>query len=421
MINEVLYMYKWNFPIICLVSLIGLTSCGCSSSTTTSSSEEYVNKYLTLEGNVFNVAEGNLSGIEVQFGETKVNTDENGYYKFSVLEDQLENEQTLTVNQEGYEQFEQVVSLTEDTSVDIELIRTRAYIGTLSDDSFSLYMTRSSKGLNIIATTSNEDWFKRSNDSIQIYFSTKVINSQLNVDNYVLTHTSYGHVYIHDRADEWHSFDLNDISYTSYVEEEQLNIEYVIPYTKFGLIPSDVIGLSMTRSVNDNVTGTLIANVDNYLTIPEYPPFYVRIDAVNNIFLNEYNCHIEDNPTLAYDKEELIKNKTIRFALPGVAHKNADDIYVEVIKSNSSIIFDMVGFGSLEDNEQIKIVLHTSLIDGKAWALQASDVSILASKTSASMLTNQTFLWDYYNVSQGKTLINSPQYSKNEKGYFDLY
>jgi len=365
---------------------------------------------------------GAVSNVSVSLGDATTTTDEKGKYALMYTTDeQLANSiPSLIFTKDGYESVETDMAgkLGKDcvnAVVSAKLIRTPVLVGKTKDGRFTLSATRSERGLHVIVDCLDSEWYDNPSNVYVVYFSTKD-NQFLNENSYVLKHLASGHMYLHDRGSRHRSYDTTDIKVTISEKDGAKRVEYVIPTSKFGLEQDEVIGLSMTTTEN-STAGTLISAVDQSVVVCQMPTSYVRVDSCNRVFASEYNVVPEEAPVLPYDKSELIKDKPIRFALKGVAHKDADDIWLGVKKTTGSFVFDMVGFGDWTENELIRITLHTSKTDGRAWALQQTDLVILCDKNTARFKTGIVSSFDFITTSAGMPLLNQPEFAQYD-GYF---
>lgn len=200
-------------------------------------------------------------------------------------------------------------------------------------------------------------------------------------------------------------------------------VDLVVPYSVLGAQSDDIFGISCGLwSENDTDWAPMYSLDSNVISSVEVLSQYVRCDKDNLFFESPINDYKENIPQPEYSKEELIVGYPFGVADPvNVFDENADEIYLKVNKNAASFTFDMIGFGTLESNEYLKLIIHTSDVDGNGWNLQASDVTFLISSTKAAYKTEQTFFWDYVNFSEGETnAMNTPVYSVDESGYFRL-
>jgi len=374
----------------------------------------------TVRGCVKNAVDGALSGVTVKDGTATATTDADGWFALAVVKSTADTEpHVLTVQSSGfltktYSLDDLLTAPTVDLG-EIELVRAPIIAGTLADNSFSLFTTRSSQGLHLIAQTQNLFWRNNPENLFRIMISTKD-DPVLSANTYVLEQKASGHTCLQDRGDKVRSFEVGDIVITRKMEQNTLSYEYIISFDKFGLSADEVVGLAMTTTLN-SLSGAMKSAADGSQIIPNLTTSFVRVGGDNVPFANEYNCPVSENPTLTYDKAALIADKTVRFALPGVANKKADDIWVKVVPTTSSFRFEMVGFGAWAADELVRIVIHTGGTDGTAWGLLATDASVLCSKTSAVVKTNIASMHDHNSVTDGTALSVTPSFEQ-KNGYF---
>ena len=214
---------------------------------------------------------------------------------------------------------------------------------------------------------------------------------------------------------------LSDIS-VSVKENNVTVVDVVIKNEVLGIDGQSIFGLTcgLWSNVDSDWAPLLALDTTNLASVEDLTK-YVRCDKDGVCFESTINDYPENIPTPDYNKEELTVGYPYGVADPvNVADPNGDDIYLKVTKTSTGFLFDMIGFGTFNDNEYVKLVLHTSETDGGAWAIQASDISFLISKSQASKRTDITDFWAYTVFGSSDVAANHlPQYELKE-GYFTL-
>ncbi len=128
------------------------------------------------------------------------------------------------------------------------------------------------------------------------------------------------------------------------------------------------------------------------------------------------------------DRASLVDGYRLQFSTPEYSNKAdvADDMYLKAERANGDgeFIISMIGFGELTSSEYVKLIFHTSDVDGSGWNIQASDLSALVGKTKAAYRTGLTKFWSHeggYTVFDNNetALAASPVYAEHN-GFFTL-
>ena len=117
------------------------------------------------------------------------------------------------------------------------------------------------------------------------------------------------------------------------------------------------------------------------------------------------------------DKDTLTEGYAISFANPkDTSIEEADDMYVKATKDSENLTLDFIGFGHFQDYETVKFVLHDTLsTDGKAWAIDKNDASVIFNKNKCIIRTNSTNFFDLnLIISSGTQCRNNPIYNRYE-------
>ena len=355
-------------------------------------------------------------GATVVAGDASATTDASGNASIT-YKSEVEN---IVISASGYET--KTIKAGEAT-INAELSFTYAHIGTLatkdwpSYERFSTYVTRSSDYLHIRQIAMN--------DVFDNGTRTAWLETYISVGDTSTRDGNKGVTQIVTNADKTHSIKnygglaIEGVIIDRKVEDGHSIIDIAVPFGTIGAEKGDIIGISTGLWSEDDKDWAPMC-VQNTLDLArvENPSEYVRCDIDNLIFVNSKN---EYPKAAEYNKEELIAGKKYNTGNPaGTKMGNADDIYFSVTATETGFFFDMVGFGDFTDSEYIKFVFHTSETDGGGWATQASDLSVLVSKTQAKSRTGLTDFWGYTNFGNDTATVNQPNYVYNESGYFTL-
>ena len=384
----------------------------------------------TLTGNVKNVFDGALDGVKVSLGGEEIATTTEGVFTISnVL---ATPNYVLTFEKAGY------VTLTQDfTSLltgkevnvnlgDVDLARDYVRFGALepkswtNQEAFVGYVTRNSNGMLFRMEASNAIFTSEGrNSKLELYVSVGS-NVAFRDGNAGVTQI----VIFSNKSHSVFNYGNGDLdSKLAMVTVDDTNgktvVEVAISYQALGMVSYDeIMGVNMGLwSVVDDDWNAMFALDTNTPTNVEQLTTYVRNDG-EGCFISERN----DDFVPTYNKAEVIADREYGFADPVlVKMTNADDIYFKVLKDETGFTFDMVGFGTFDDNEVIKLVLHTSEVDGSVWALQASDVTFLISKTKATLRVGTAEFFDYITFDSNDVAAkNAPVYNLDASGYFSL-
>ena len=395
----------------------------------TSTPAPVIEKY-TVSGTVRNVFDGNIEGVKVYANGNEVTqTDSNGNYTVNEI-DGSASSYTLSFVKDGYDTYvKDVVSLFNNSdaslTVDVDLAKTYAKIGSLVSkewanyEAFTGYVSRNSYGVLVRLASDNIVFTSAGRDSkAEIYFSVGETANERNENN-------FGVIILSNKTYTVTNFGgLDTSNYGVKVNVDDSNAKTVIDvnfsYESLGITIQDIFGVTfgLWSEVDKDWAPMHSLNTTNLAAV-ENPTAYVRCDKDNYCFESTVNDYPKEPE---YSKDELIAGRKYNVANPtNVGNANGDDMYLNVIKNESSFTFDMVGFGTFADDEYIKIVLHTSDVDGAGWALQESDVSFLVSKDKAYRKTGITDFWQFEKFSQGGEVANhSLVHNAYESGYFTM-
>lgn len=329
-------------------------------------------------------------------------------------------ETEMTISADGFEPLTVAIPK---SNVEVVLALNYAHVGKLVDKDWPLYerfnthVTRNEKGL-MIRHTSDSNVFLNGTRSSQVETYVSVGDTSTRDGNagvFKITQESNGN---------WNASNFGGAAVTGITSEAKtINdltvIDMFLPFATLGVEKDAIIGVTNGLWSNDDSDwAPMVFGNTTELAAVETPSAYVRCDINNAIFRNTKNEYPKE---AEYNKDELIAGKPYNTGNPeATKFAAADDIYFSVNNTATGFEFDMVGFGSFEDNEYIKFVFHTSETDASGWGTQASDLSVLVSKSQAKYRTGLTDFWAYTNFGNDTATANQPEYNFNDKGYFTL-
>ena len=291
-----------------------------------------------------------------------------------------------------------------------------------SYEKFTVFAKRNSDSITVRFISENSVFLDATRDSqIELYFvvGNNLTGRENNEGVTQIIITNKGNLTVHNYGKSVSSTGVN------YKIEGKAStvVEVEVPYSLIGAEADGIFGLSCGLWSNTDADwAPITALVSGELSAVENLTTYVRCDKENTFFISPINDYKENVVEPDYNKDELIEGYRYGIANPlDVKDEHADDIYLRISKTETQFVFEMIGFGSFEDNEYIKLILHTSEVDGVVWAIQESDVTFLISKNVATIKTNQTDFWSYVNFGENdEYATNTPVYTLNELGYFTL-
>ena len=438
---------KQTKKLLLVFSMLALISCGTSStseenntsssyqtsytSTTTSQSSSSTTskeEKQTITGKVSHFIDGNLENVDVKISSLKDSIKTNSDGLFEIKDIEIDKKATITFSKDGFISITRKLSeFSSLTNLDISLAKNGTEFGKLVSktwinyEAFTGSISRSKEGIYVLLSSENTVFTSEDRNSrIEVYISTNEVSNKQdkNVTKLVIYKnggvdvSSYGREIDTSKGEAKASVDTSN---------NKTNITLLIPYNVINSTQESIIGVSMGLwSETDIDWAPMNALQSNNIASVEDPSQYVRVDKNNNCFRCIMNCYPEDLP---YDKDELTKDYPINFADPSTSNKSqaADDIYVKYTKTSTSFVFDMIGFGSFEDSEYIKLVVHTSENNKAGWGLNEDDVTFLINKQKATKKNNLTDFWQYSNFATDETNANhTPTYNEPNKNYFTL-
>ena len=438
---------KQTKKLLLVFSMLALISCGTSStseennnsssyqtsntSTTTSQSSSSTTskeEKQTITGKVSHFIDGNLENVDVKISSLKDSIKTNSDGLFEIKDIEIDKKATITFSKDGFISITRKLSeFSSLTNLDISLAKNGTEFGKLVSKTWTNYeaftgsISRSKEGIYVLLSSENTVFTSEDRNSrIEVYISTNEVSNKQdkNVTKLIIYKnggvdvSSYGREIDTSKGEAKASVDTSN---------NKTNITLLIPYNVINSTQESIIGVSMGLwSETDIDWAPMNALQSNNIASVEDPSQYVRVDKNNNCFRCIMNCYPEDLP---YDKDELTKDYPINFADPSTSNKSqaADDIYVKYTKTSTSFVFDMIGFGSFEDSEYIKLVVHTSENNKAGWGLNEDDVTFLINKQKATKKNNLTDFWQYSNFATDETNANhAPTYNEPNKNYFTL-
>lgn len=122
------------------------------------------------------------------------------------------------------------------------------------------------------------------------------------------------------------------------------------------------------------------------------------------------------------EKNELTNGCKYSFANPeDTFEPEADDMFLNVIRGTDSLNIHIIGFGTFQIYETIKMVIHPGTTDGKNWRIMANDTSIMFNKNVCKIKTGITDFWQFNLLSNPGTYdcSNEPIFNQYEN-YFTI-
>ena len=392
---------------------------------------EVITSY-SLTGSVKNVFDGKLEGVKIYANDTEVaTTSSDGSFTLSNIASPT-GSYVLRFEKEGYDSLTKDVTnlFTNQSSTltleDVDLAKTYSKLGSLvskpkwqSYEAFTGYVSRNSKGVLVRLTSDNTIFTSQDrNSQAEVYFSVGEVTSSkdANITQVnVLSNKSFNvsNCGGKDVSKSEVNVNVNDTNGKTIIDIE-------ISYASLGMSNDQIIGIAFGLWSNIEEDWAPMSAIETTTeTNTENPTTYVRCDKTNSCFISNVNDY---PPEITYDKNELIKDRPYNICNPSLVNMpNADDIYLKVIKGESSFTFDMIGFGTFADSEYLKLVLHTSSVNNGGWKLNESDITFLISSKKAAKKTGLTDFWGYTNFTSDETSANhAPIYTVHEETYFSL-
>lgn len=431
---------KKSLLILGLVALLGGCQLGTSSSQnstqnsspkteesikTSSSKKEEITAY-TLKGTVSNAFNGNLEGVKVYVDDVEMTTT-NSSGQYTIEDIEKVDSCVMRFVKDGYETVEtNVASMFKDTkevNYNVDMIKNYVQFGAPESKGWANYeafvgkVSRSNEGMKVRFVANNNVFTSEGrNSKLELYFSVGEVSAVKNENITRITVFS-------DKTSACDNFGDKALNKNYNVEvnvkDNKTYVDVFAGYDFLGMNKEDIIGLSygLWSEVDSDWAPIKALDTDVPSNV-ENPTTYVRCDKDNYCFVNSKNEYPKE---AEYDKEALIAGRPYNIANPtNAGNVNADDLYLKVITNESSFTFDMVGFGEFADDEYIKLVLHTSNVDGAGWKTQSSDVSFLASKTKAVKKTGITDFWEFDLLSESDVNANHSLVHEGKEGYFTL-
>lgn len=399
------------------------------SSSSSESSKTPDIEFYNIKGTIKNVFSGNLDGVKVYANDVEVAvTNSDGKYEISNVA--KADSYILRFVKDGYASEEKEISnyfdnKNQDITLDVDLAKTYAKFGSLENKTWTNYeafkgsVSRNSDGMLFRFNSDNTVFTSEGrNSKLELYLSVGEVKTTRDSSVTQIVINSDGSTSISNYGDvdtSKHKYKVDIIT-----KDNKTEVDVFITYSSLGMTNDQIIGMSFGLwSEVDKDWAPMMALDTTTVALVDNPTLYVRCDKDNYCFestINDYPVEPE------FNKEELIKGRPYNVANPtNAGNANADDLYVKVIKNESSFTFDAVGFGEFTSDEYIKLVLHTSETDGSGWKIQESDVSFLASKDKSVKKTGITDFWGLEKFDQSTENANHALvHEAFDEGYFTL-
>lgn len=403
-----------------------------SSSSSSSESSSVILSSYKAKGVVTNVFKGPLGTATVKLNDEVVAINNDGTFTLENLDPN--KEQILSIRCSGYESQSINIQdrlLGSNETIDLgefELIREYGFLGNLAYKSwndgqyeaFSISTSRSSKGLIVKCSSPNKSFIAENRVAqLEIYVSTGEVSSSRNENVFKTTIRNNYDIFTDNCGGEA----VRKDTLLEVKEDNGLDLIVTIPYDLLGIKNDEIVGISAGEwSENDNDWAPMLALDSSNVSNVENPVDYVRCDKDNYCFICRMNCYPEDIPLPSYDKESLTQGYDFHTADPMYTNKpDGDDIYLKSSKTETSFVFDMIGFGTFENHEFVKMIIHTSTVNSSGWALQDSDITFLVNREKAVKKTGLTDFWAYRKFGADDISANhNPEFTEYEEGYFTL-
>lgn len=391
-------------------------------------------KKLNFSGKAVNCFGEALAGASVSLnGSAVATTAADGAFTLENVAKAENNELTLSLA--GY--ASQSVQLGEyfagaDASVNlgsVQLVRNYAAVSSLEArewdayEAFTLNVTRNATALLLEAVSPNKAFIGAGRKStLEIYVSAGEVASVRDGNVTKVTVTGSGAV----TKKNYGGKNLASYTVSADIAErgEGVSVKLALPFAMLGCANDDILGLAMgLYSDTDGDRAELLA-LDGESRVDFFTPAtYLRTDKDNNVFACAENCRPEDVAP-PVDKAALTAGYAMQFSVPGLCKAaDGDDFYLKAEKESDGFLVSMVGFGSFTEKEYVKLIFHTSQTHGAGWAVQASDLNVLVSRTKANYRTGVTKFWNadggYTVFGNDSPLTNAPVYT-DCGGYFTL-
>lgn len=246
------------------------------------------------------------------------------------------------------------------------------YNSSILNSNFTGYSTRGLEYLRL-KFQSDKAQFINTDNELYVFINTGNTGSHLSSGDYLFKLVAtdffvYDYGFVHDFTDK-STFHFN-------IDTKNETILYLdIPYTYLQIDPKDVIGINYYEHITSKDI-IVPMQFDEQIINSQNTQNYERINVQGDFFANSINA---ENPTWISKskKRELIDGKDYSFASPVYnAHEEADDIYFSIEYTCTHLSFDFVGFGTFQNEEYFKLVIHNNIIDKNAWNLTDDDVII---------------------------------------------
>ena len=357
-------------------------------------------------------------------------TDASG--KYTVADADASSRGKITVSAKGYisadVNYDGSTVTDGKASFDVKLVKEYAVVSSLEPvswdkfEAFGLSATRDETGLMLKAESDNAVFTSSGrNSKLEICISVGAVSS-VRDDNVTMVWMQS------DGAVGARNYGTRAVSAKSVIgnidtDGGKTSVTLRVPYSVIGGTKTDTVGLSMALYSDTDGARSEMLVLDGGDTVePMYPETYIRIDRNNKVFTSNIN----GEPTIAVDKAALTEGYRMQFSVPELNNQSAvaDDMYLKADAVADGLKISMIGFGTFTDTEYVKLIFHTSAMNGTGWNIQASDLTVLANKQKAMYRTGLTKFWTtdggYSNFGSGESALeNAPVYTEHD-GYFTL-
>lgn len=361
-----------------------------------------------------------VSGQDGSFHITDLELDET-----NVLELSLDGFQTYSVDLSKYDNKKD-----QETDLgSIILLRNYAVVSSLENktwqeyEAFSLSVTRDANSLLLKAESPNGVFEEEGRGSkLELYLSANKVAADRDENVCKITLDGTGEF----TKSNYGNKNISSHTVTHAVKKTAdggTEIDFAVPFAMLNCNADAIVGVAMRMYSDKEDESADMMALDGAKTIDvRTPAEYIRTDKVNLCFACVQNVYPDDikDPV---DREALTEGYRLHISIPELNRKGdiADDIYVKSETESDGFLISMIGFNEFTESEYIKLVVHTSAVNGTGWKIQANDVSFLVGRTKAAYRTGLTAFWDYvnFNASTETRAANAPVYTEYE-GYFTL-
>lgn len=324
-----------------LLSLLVLTSCGKTTTTTI--------KTMNVVGQVKNINDGGVKNVNVDVNGTTGTTDKDG--KFSIDLPETTDDFTVTIKKNTYHQETYhfpnnvrdfgVLNLSYSASSTLFKIG-----GERGINSFTMQFYRTLTGIRVEGYTFDD--FSGSEKWVELVFSldpTHIVRNANEVQLYLKADSTY---VVNNFADG--TFKSDGLSYSIKRSDSSTGIYLDIPYEWLGINPKDTIGIaggvrSLDENNNEDWSGLIF---DNKEINPEKPTTFVHFDK-NNLLFSQSNegIYININGRVTDSNNAGLKDVSVFVDGELVASTNSEGNFTIRINKpfgNFELSFQKIGY-----------------------------------------------------------------------------